>query len=199
MITGGHYQGILLLAVVFLMPACNPEVDVVPRSSRQDASPKQATSKPSSATELKSGGQSEGADASAVGRRNQTSKPARTQAISFDDIKFEMKTDDLFNRSMLTKKISDYEGKKIKIRGYILPSFKQDGLTQFVLVRDNMECCFGPGAALYDCVMVQMQSGTSASFSVRPVTVEGNFKIDEWEDFDGVIRAIYHLDGDSVY
>ena len=199
MITGGHYQGILLLAVVFLMPACNPEVDVVPPSSPQDATPKQATSKRSSATELKSGVQSDDADVSATGHRNQTSKPAKTQAISFDDIKFEMKTDDLFDRSMLTKKISDYEGKKIKIRGYILPSFKQDGLTQFVLVRDNMECCFGPGAALYDCVMVQMQSGTSASFSVRPVTVEGNFKIDEWKDFDGVIRAIYHLDGDSVY
>ncbi len=199
MITGGHSQGILLLAVVFLMPACNPEVDVVSRSSRQDASRKHVASKPSSATELKNGDQSEGAGASATGQRNQTSETAKTQAISFDDIKFEMKTDDLFNRSMLTKKISDYEGKKIKIRGYILPSFKQDGLTQFVLVRDNMECCFGPGAALYDCVMVQMQSGTSASFSVRPVTVEGNFKIDEWEDFDGVIRAIYHLDGDSVY
>jgi len=199
MITGGHYQGILLLAVVFLMPACNPEVDVVPPSSPQDATPKQGASKRSSATELKSEGPSEAADASSAGHRNQLSKPATTQAISFDDIKFEMKTDDLFNRSMLTKKISDYEGEKIKIRGYILPSFKQDGLTQFVLVRDNMECCFGPGAALYDCVMVQMQSGTSASFSVRPVTVEGNFKIDEWKDFDGVIRAIYHLDGDSVY
>ena len=78
-------------------------------------------------------------------------------------------------------------------------SFKQDGLTQFVLVRDNMECCFGPGAALYDCIMVQMQPGESASYSVRPVTVEGNFKIQEWKDFDGVIRAIYHLDGKSVY
>ena len=100
---------------------------------------------------------------------------------------------------MLTKKITDYDGTKIKIRGYILPSFKQDGLTQFVLVRDNMECCFGPGAAIYDCVMIQMQSGKSTSFSVRPVTVEGDFKIDKWEDFDGVIRAIYHLNGESVY
>ncbi len=198
MITVGHSQGVFLLAVVFLMPACNPEADIASRSSRQDASPKQTALKQSSATELKSGVPSDDADTSAS-HKNQTSKTAKTQAISFDDIKFEMKTDDLFNRSMLTKKISDYDGKKIKIRGYILPSFKQDGLTQFVLVRDNMECCFGPGAALYDCVMVQMQSGKSASFSVRPVTVEGNFKIDEWEDFDGVIRAIYHLDGDSVY
>ena len=110
-----------------------------------------------------------------------------------------MKIDDPFDRSMLTKKITEYDGQKIKIRGYILPSFKQDGLTQFVLVRDNLECCFGPGAALYDCVMVEMQAGKSASYSVRPVTVEGGFKIVEWKDYDGVIRAIYHLDGDAVY
>ena len=91
------------------------------------------------------------------------SRGSKTQAISFDDIKFEMKQDDPFDRSMLTKKITDYDGQKIKIRGYILPSFKQDGLTEFVLVRDNLECCFGPGAALYDCVIVQMEAGKSAT------------------------------------
>lgn len=126
-------------------------------------------------------------------------KKSAIEAISFDDITFKMDKEEPFNRSMLTKKINDFEGMEIKIRGFILPSFKQDGLTQFVLVRDNMECCFGPGAALYDCIMVQMQPGESASYSVRPVTVEGNFKIQEWKDFDGVIRAIYHLDGKSVY
>lgn len=132
-------------------------------------------------------------------RRSGKKIPAKTQAISFDDIAFKMEKDEMFSRSMLTKKITNYVGKDIKLRGYILPSFKQDGLTQFVLVRDNMECCFGPGAALYDCVMVQMRPGKSTSFSVRPVTIEGNFKIDEWKDFDGVIRAIYHLEGESVY
>ena len=138
-------------------------------------------------------------DSGAIVHKRQGTKQEKTQAISFDDIKFEMKQDDPFRRSMLTQKIVDYDGQKIKIRGYILPSFKQDGLTQFVLVRDNLECCFGPGAALYDCVMVEMQAGKSASYSVRPVTVEGDFKITEWKDFDGVIRAIYHLDGDAVY
>lgn len=121
-----------------------------------------------------------------------------TEGISFDDIAFKMEKDDPFERSMLTEKIVALAGKSVRIRGFILPSFKQDGLTEFVLVRDNMECCFGPGAALYDCIMVRMEPGKSTSFSVRPVTVEGQFSIDEWRDFDGVVRAIYHLQGLSV-
>lgn len=121
-----------------------------------------------------------------------------TQSISFDDIAFKMEKDEPFEHSMLTEKITNYSGKLITIRGFILPSFKQNGLTEFVLVRDNMECCFGPGAALYDCVMVRMQPGKSTSFSVRPVAVQGKFMIKEWKDFDGVVRAIYHLSGESV-
>ena len=121
-----------------------------------------------------------------------------TRNISFDDIAFKMEKDDSFKRSMLTEKIVALADKSVRIRGFILPSFKQDGLTEFVLVRDNMECCFGPGAALYDCIMVRMQFGESTSFSVRPVAVEGRFSIEEWRDFDGVVRAIYHIQGLSV-
>ena len=80
----------------------------------------------------------------------QTPSKTRIKAISFDDIKFEMKKKAPFKRSLLTKEIVALEDQLIKIRGYILPSFQQKGITRFVLVRDNMECCFGPGAALYD-------------------------------------------------
>ncbi|MDH3719501.1 MAG: DUF3299 domain-containing protein [Planctomycetota bacterium] len=118
--------------------------------------------------------------------------------LSFDDIKFEMEKTEPFQRSMLTEKIEGYAGRKIRIRGYMLPSFVRDGITKFVLVRDNLECCFGPGAALYDCVMVQLQPGKSTSYSVRPIAVTGKFSISEWRDFDGAIRAIYHLEGQKV-
>ena len=89
-------------------------------------------------------------------------------------------------------------GEPIRIRGYILPSFQQTGLTQFVLVRDNQECCFGPGAALHDCIVVRMRPGTTASFSIRPVAVAGTFQIDELRAPDGTHLAIYALDGDEV-
>jgi hypothetical protein len=122
----------------------------------------------------------------------------KVRAITFDDIKFQMRKGAPFRRSMLTKAIEQLDGKQIKIRGYILPGFQQKGITQFVLVRDNMECCFGPGAALYDCVLVEMQSGKSTSFTVRPVAVTGRFAIDEFKDPDGKHLAIYRMTGQEV-
>ncbi|MCA9246158.1 MAG: DUF3299 domain-containing protein [Planctomycetales bacterium] len=111
----------------------------------------------------------------------------------FDDIKFEMDKEEPFERSMLTEQIEDLVGETIRIRGYILPTAKAKGLRQFVLVRDNMECCFGPGAALYDCILVEMDPGETTEFSIRPIAVEGVFDIRELVGPDGKHLAIYHL------
>jgi len=121
-----------------------------------------------------------------------------TRVTTFDDVKFDMKKGDPFLRTMLPAKIEQMKGTKIRIRGYMLPSFKQKGITEFVLVRDNMECCFGPGAALYDCILIHMSPGSSASFSTRPITVEGVFTIEEFKDPDGKHLAIYRLDANSA-
>jgi len=117
--------------------------------------------------------------------------------LTFDDIKFDMKKGDPFERSLLNKKIEELSGSTIRIRGYMLPSFQQKGIAQFVLVRDNMQCCFGPGAALCDCIMVDLK-GTTTTFTVKPIAVEGVFKIEEFLDPDGNVLAIYHLDGTKV-
>lgn len=124
--------------------------------------------------------------------------PKKPKDLTFDGIKFPMKKGTKFKRSMLTKEIEALQGKPIRIRGYILPSFQQKGIKQFVLVRDNLECCFGPGAALYDCIIVEMAKGKSASFTVRPVAVEGVFSVRPFKGPDGKHLAIYHLVGQSV-
>jgi hypothetical protein len=118
--------------------------------------------------------------------------------ITFDTIKLDMQKDDPFRPALITPKIHALEGRQVKIRGYILPSFQQAGLTQFVLVRDNLQCCFGPGAALYDAIVVEMQPGRSTDFTIRPVAVEGVFTVRELLDPDGKTLAIYHLDGEAV-
>jgi hypothetical protein len=123
---------------------------------------------------------------------------AAPREISFDDIKFEMEKGAPFTRDLLPERVTSLAGTAIRIRGYILPSFQQTGLTQFVLVRDNQECCFGPGAALYDCIVVRMRPGKTADFSIRPVAVAGTFRLDELRGPDGSHLAIYALDGDEV-
>ena len=124
--------------------------------------------------------------------------PGKPREITFDDIKLDMQKGDPFTRDLLPKRVTALERQPVRIRGYILPSFQQAGLTQFVLVRDNQECCFGPGAALHDCVVVRMRPGRTANFSIRPVAVAGTFRVDELRGPDGKHLAIYALDGDAV-
>ena len=128
--------------------------------------------------------------------------------INFDDLSFKIEKDAKFNPALLTDEIKKLDGVKVKLRGYILPStlFKETDIDQFVLVRDNQECCFGPGAALFDCVIVEMVPGKTTDFVTRPVTVEGKFKIDteKYKYPNGVGPrgashfAIFKIDGVNV-
>jgi hypothetical protein len=122
--------------------------------------------------------------------------------ITFDDLKFDIQKDGAFKKEMITKEIEELNKKTVKLRGFILPTsvFQQAGIKQFVLVRDNQECCFGPGAALYDCVIIEMQPGKTASFSTRVVSVKGKLEIDS-ESFrypDGGHYAIYKMTAEEV-
>jgi len=128
----------------------------------------------------------------------QAAPDAAVKSVTFDDVKLELKKGDPYDSTALTPKVKELDGKTIRIRGFILPSFQQTGIRQFVLVRDNMQCCFGPGALLHDCILVEMASGATTTFTVRPVSVEGTFSIREVKGPDGKHLAIYRLDGKEV-
>ena len=117
---------------------------------------------------------------------------------TFDNLRFDIKPGDPFQRSMLPPAIESMVGQRIRIRGFILPAERQRGIKTFVLVRDNQECCFGPGAALYDCILVEMVPGKTIEFSIWPIAVEGTFGINEVVGPDGNHLAIYRIEGQSV-
>jgi len=122
--------------------------------------------------------------------------------ITFDDLKFEIEKDGEFKPEMITKSLKELDKKTFTIRGFILPTsvFQQSGIKQFVLVRDNQECCFGPGALLYDCVIIEMAAGKSTSFATRVVTVKGKLEIDpeSFRDPDGGCYAVYKMLAEEV-
>jgi len=139
------------------------------------------------------------------------SKPARTRVlaapdsdggasgISFDDLVFDILPDQPFDPSMFNDGVRALFGQKIKIRGYIHPftmAFEK-GNSSFVLVRDNLDCCFGPGAALYDCIFVQMNPGRTADFRTIPVAVTGTLRFQEHREGDAT-RAVFRLEADAV-
>ena len=114
-------------------------------------------------------------------------------ALTFDDLKFDQGKGESFNRKLLSSKINGYHGGKVKIRGYIRPNFKQSGITKFIFVRDNTECCFGPQAAIFDNILVRLERGESTNFTVRPITVEGDFVLKEYYGDNGEVWSLYRM------
>ncbi|MBL9091026.1 MAG: hypothetical protein JNL96_07360 [Planctomycetaceae bacterium] len=119
--------------------------------------------------------------------------------ITFDNLMFPMEKDDPFSESLLTDAVRALFNKRVKIRGFIHPSCPfETGVKNFILVRDDQGCCFGPGALLYDCIIVDMVPGKTTKFSTRPVAVEGILTFREYKDRNGRHEAIFHLDAESV-
>jgi hypothetical protein len=135
------------------------------------------------------------------GRSARLTLPARPQGIreiTFDTVKLNMKKEDPFTRSLITPAVAKLDGNRVRIRGFILPPFQQTGLTRFVLVRDNMACCFGPGAAIYDSMVVDLKPGMTIDYQVSPVAVVGTFNIREVEGIAGRPISIYHVTAEKV-
>ncbi len=179
-LTANSYLFSLFVAgIVSCCPGCDSSpAQVVPPTVQTPSSPKSSSPK--------------------IPNEPAPSKPTAVVEATFDDLKFEIEPDAAFDKSMLTPKVKELCEQRIRIRGYIYPTLKKRGIKQFVLVRDNLECCFGPGAALFDCILVHMEEGKTAEFSIRPVAVEGTFKFEEFLDYDGTTRAIFRINGESV-
>jgi hypothetical protein len=71
------------------------------------------------------------------------------------------------------------DGQRIRIRGFMMPTFESTGLERFVLARDAALCCFGPNPKVYDLIAVEMKPGTTCDYiHLRPFDVVGTLKID---------------------
>lgn len=122
--------------------------------------------------------------------------PKKARTLTFDDLAFDIEKGEPYEREMLTESIEALDGERVQIRGYILPTAQQQ-VSTFTLVRDNKECCFGPRAAIYDNIKVNMQPGDLADYTVRPVAVEGTFRIDEFR-IGNLVWTIFFLDGSEM-
>jgi hypothetical protein len=124
-------------------------------------------------------------------------KPSAIRSVTFDAVKLDLKKGDPYDPKVLTAGVKQLDGNRIRIRGYMFPSAQQSGLKRFVLVRDNQQCCFGPGAALFDSMIVDMTPGSTIDYQLAPIMVEGTFAIRPVE-LNGKYIAIYHLSAEKA-
>lgn len=104
--------------------------------------------------------------------------------------------------------LTQLEGEKVILRGWMFPPDRSEGIKGFIFVRDNQVCCFGPNAKAYDKLTVRLKSGSTSKFiQGRPFDVIGTFKIDAWiEDerdmktgkFVEKVGMLYHLEDAEI-
>lgn len=90
--------------------------------------------------------------------------------------------------------LSELDGKRIRIRGFMYPTFEATGIDYFRLARDNGICCFVKQPKIYDIIDVVMADGETTDYiENKPFDVEGTFRIDPEAD-DTELFQLYRIE-----
>jgi hypothetical protein len=86
------------------------------------------------------------------------------------------------------------DGRDVLLKGYMYPGKQQRGIVEFLLVRDQGDCCFGGNPKLTDRVLVRLADRQGIDFTPRLVKIAGRFTVRPGgaESLDGGV--LYHLD-----
>ena len=91
------------------------------------------------------------------------------------------------------------DGKSVRIRGFMYPTYETEGIERFVLARDNQICCFGRDPKIYDLVQIDMKQGKTTHYipATRAFDVVGTLKIHMLTQ-DGKPYGLYLIDQATV-
>ncbi len=131
----------------------------------------------------------------------ESSQPEKSTAIrniKWEDVEFDLEPGEPFERHLLTEEIEELVGQTVVLRGFMLPTLQRKGIQNFIFIRDDQKCCFGPGAAIYHCVQIEMVDGASAEYTTKPVAITGKFDIRPFIGPDDKHWAIYYMAATKV-
>ena len=133
--------------------------------------------------------------------------------VSFDRLSsyayevFELKRGDT-PKEQIPASVKDLDGKKVAIKGYMLPYRNVgEGVVEFILLRNQGLCCFGTVPRMNEWVHVIMAEGTSAPYAMDlPITVFGTLSIGEVHEWQtgkdgvehGILMSINRMSGTVV-
>ena len=93
--------------------------------------------------------------------------------------------------------VKSWNGKKAVITGYMVPVKMEKGLvTEFLLMRNTMACCFGSVPNMNEWVVVKMRKGVQPTMDV-PVAFYGELKVGAMFE-NGYMTGLYELDGEKM-
>lgn len=95
----------------------------------------------------------------------------------------------------VTPAVAELDQKPIFIKGYMFPTRQETGLTEFVLVKDTGQCCFGGNPKITDMIVVKFKDGMTVNHRPQTlVAVAGTFHAESVVQ-SGELTAIYSIDG----
>lgn len=93
--------------------------------------------------------------------------------------------------------VKGWNGKKAIITGYMVPVKMDKGLvTEFLLMRNTMACCFGTVPNMNEWVVVKMKKGVQPMMDV-PVEFYGQLKVGAMFE-NGYMTGLYELEGEKM-
>ena len=99
--------------------------------------------------------------------------------------------------AQIPEAIRSLDGRKAVVTGFMLPIKMEGGLvTEFLLMRSQMMCCYGVMPQVNEWVLVHMAKGVHQLMDV-PVSFGGQLHVKELYE-NGFLSAIYQLDGDKI-
>jgi hypothetical protein len=102
-------------------------------------------------------------------------------------------------RSMIPQSIRSLDGKNVSVTGFMMPldDDNNGGTRKFILMRNQITCCFGGANRINEYVMVTMGSKSAPFVPNVPVKVEGTLAVGPQFE-DGVLNGIYQMVGNEV-
>lgn len=95
-------------------------------------------------------------------------------------------------------RIKAFDQKKVAVTGFMLPTKMDKGLvTEFLLVKDPMMCCYGVMPKINEWIVVKMVGGGVKPLMDIPITFEGKLKVGEMFE-NGYLTGLYLLEGDKM-
>ena len=103
---------------------------------------------------------------------------------------------EVVKNAQIPQRIMALDKKKIIVQGFMVPiEFKRDSVRSFLLVRNQMMCCFGAMIGMNEWIMVQMDGEKRTTFVQDvPMTVFGELEVGE-DIQNGMVMSLYRLKG----
>ncbi|MBO46101.1 MAG: hypothetical protein CMJ96_04305 [Planctomycetes bacterium] len=93
--------------------------------------------------------------------------------------------------------IHELQGKRIRLRGFMMPDLDFENITRFHLIRSLWGCCFGAPPRVNELLSVNVRGGEGLDYTYNTIEVTGTFRA-EFLMEDGIIEDIYFLDDTDV-